>query len=90
MGTVYSIGQMVPIMRVIGVITKQKAKEPSGMQKVTCTVAILKTIWLMGMVSILTLTDLNIKESLEMMCKKDTERRNGLMEQNMWAPIKTE
>ena len=82
MDTVYSIGQMVPIMKVIGAITKQKVKEPSGTQKVTCTVAILKKIWKMDTVKILTLTDLNIKESLEMMSKKDTEKRNGLMERS--------
>ena len=52
MGMEFNIGLMALIMKVIGAITKPKAKEPSGMLKVTCTEVISEMIWLMAMENI--------------------------------------
>ena len=52
------------------------------MQKVMFIEVNLKTTWPMGMENILISTDLNIKESLETMCKKVMEKKNGLMVPN--------
>jgi hypothetical protein len=77
MGMEFNIGLMALIMKVIGAITKPKAKEPSGTLKVMCTEVISEMTWLMAMENIHILTDLSIKVNLEMTFKKDTEKKNG-------------
>ena len=68
---------MALITKVIGAITKPRVKELSGMLKETFIEAISGMIWLMAMENTLILTDLNIRVNLEMMFKKDTEKKNG-------------
>ena len=53
MATVFNIGLMVLITRVIGVITKQKVKVLSGMLKVMCIEVNSKMIWQTDMENIL-------------------------------------
>ena len=49
-----------------------------------------KTIWPMGMVSILISMEVGIKENSEMTFRRATEKRNGLTEQNMLVLTKME
>ena len=77
-------------MKETGCLTKLKDKVHSGMQREMFIEVNLKTTWLMGMENILISTDLNIKESLETMCKKVMEKKNGLMVPNTSEAIKTE
>ena len=90
MDMVYNIGLMELIMKDIGVITKPKDKELSGMLKETFTEVSSKMIWQMGMENILTLTGPNTRASSKMTCRKDTVKKNGLMVPNMLAATKTE
>tara|TARA_B110000285_G_C15057076_1_gene580166 strand:- start:513 stop:785 length:273 start_codon:yes stop_codon:yes gene_type:complete len=90
MDMVYNIGQMEHITKETGCLTKQKDKEHSGMLKVMFIEVNLKTTWLMGMENILISMDLNIKENLETMFKKVTEKKNGLMVLNTLEATKTE
>ena len=90
MVTVYNIGQMEHITKETGFLIKQKDKEHSGMLKVMFIEVNLKTTWPMVMENILISTDLNIKENLETMSKKVTEKKNGLMVLNMSEATKTE
>jgi hypothetical protein len=75
----YSIGQMVLTTRDIGATTKPKVKARFGTLRAMCTEEISEMIWQMDMESTHILTDQNIKENFEMMCKKDTVKRSGLM-----------
>lgn len=90
MDTVYNTGQTELIMKATGCLTKQKGKVLSGMPKVMYIEVNSKMIWPMDMENILILMDQNIKESLEMTYKKDTERKNGLMELNTLEVIRME
>lgn len=90
MATVFNIGQMVHTMKDTGVIIKPKDKGLSGMLKVMCIVVISETIWPMVMVNILISMAQNTKVNLEMMCKKATARKNGLMEPNTSEATKME
>lgn len=83
MDMVSSIGQMVPIMKVNGSLTKQKDKELSGTRKVMCTAVSSRMIWLMDMASTLTSTDPNTKENSKMTYKRVMVRKSGLMGQSM-------
>ena len=83
-----SIGLMAHIMRVSGPITKLKVKVHSGMLKVTCIEVSSKTTWLMVMEITHTSMDLSTKENLEMMSKRVTVKRNGLMVPNILAATK--
>ena len=82
MDMVFNIGLMVLTMKVTGAITKPTVKVHSGMQRATCTEVTLEMTWPMVMENTHILMAQNIKVSLEMMFKKDTEKRNGLMELN--------
>ena len=73
----FNIGMMVLIMKDNGHLTKLKEKVLFGMQKEMFTTENLKMIWLMDMVNILILMDLNIKVNSKMMFKKDKEKKNG-------------
>lgn len=64
-------------MKAIGATTKPRAKELSGTLKAMYTEVISEMIWQMAMANTLILTDLSIKVNLEMMFKKDTEKKNG-------------
>lgn len=64
-------------MKVSGATTKLKDKELFGMLKAMFIKVNLKTIWPMVMESTLTLMGQNTKENSKMMCKKDTEKKNG-------------
>jgi hypothetical protein len=88
MATVFSTGQMVLTMKDTGVITKQKDKGHSGMPKAMYIEVISETIWPTGTESTLILTDLNIKVNLEMMCRKATVKKNGLMVPNTSEAIR--
>jgi hypothetical protein len=88
MATVFSTGQMVLTMKDTGVITKQKDKGHSGMPKAMYIEVISGTIWPTGTESTLILTDLNIKVNLEMMCRKATVKKNGLMVPNTSEAIR--
>jgi hypothetical protein len=90
MATVFNIGLMVLITRVIGVITKQKVKVLSGMLKVMCIEVNSKMIWPMGMENTPTSTDQNTRENSKMTCRRDMEKKNGLMVPNMLEATKME
>ena len=83
-------GLMVLITKGTGVTTKQKDKGLSGMLKVMFIEAILEMIWQMVTVNTHISTAQNIKESLEMMYKKDTVKKNGSMVLNMSEAIRME
>lgn len=89
MATVSSIGQMVLITKASGTLTKLKAKAPSGMQKVISIKESSRMTWLMAMASTLISMVVNTRANLEMMSKKDTEKKSGLMELNMLVRTKT-
>jgi hypothetical protein len=73
----FNIGLTAHIMKVIGATIKPRAKEHSGTLKVMYTEVILEMIWPMAMANTHILTDLSIRVNLEMMFKKDTEKKNG-------------
>ena len=90
MVTVFSTGQMEPIMKDNGFTIKQREMEHSGMLRVTFIEVILKMIWRMAKVNILILMGVSIKENLKMMYKKAMGRKSGLMVQSMLDHIKME
>ena len=77
-------------MKGSGISIKLKDKELFGMLKEMFTEENSKMIWLTVMENTHISMDQNIKGSLKMTYKKDTEKKNGLMELNMSAPIKME
>ena len=79
----FNIGLMEHIMKVIGTITKQKVREHFGMLKEISIEENLRMIWPMAMVSTYISMVQNIKVNSEMIYKKDKEKKNGLMAQNM-------
>ena len=83
MATVFNIGQMELIMRDNGISIKQKDKELFGMLKEIFIEANSKTIWPMGMENIRISMEVGIKGNLEMMYKKDMEKKSGSMEPSM-------
>jgi len=86
----YNIGSMELIMKANGIIIRLKAKVHSIMLKVTYIEENLGMIWLMDMENIFISMAANIKVNLKTMYRKDTEKKNGLMELNMLGPIRTE
>ena len=89
MAMVFSTGQMVPITKVIGATTKQKAKEPFGMLKVMYIVATSEMTWPTDMESTHISMAQNTKVNSETMFKKDMAKKNGLMEQSMSEATRT-
>ena len=87
MDTEYNTGLMGLITRANGTTTKQKAKELSIMQKEISIEESSRMTWLMDMENIFILMAANIKVSLKMTYKKDTEKKNGWMEQSMLDPM---
>lgn len=60
------------------------------MQKEMFTEENLRMIWLMATENTHISMGLSIKENSKTMCKKDTEKKNGLMEPSMLEHIKME
>ena len=87
MGMEFNTGLMVLIMKVIGIIIKQKVRVLFGMLKVISIEVNLRMIWLMAMANIYISMDPSIRENSEMIFKKAKEKKNGLMGQNMWVHI---
>ena len=79
----FNIGLMEHIMKVIGTITKQKVREHFGMLKEISIEESSRMIWQMATESTYISMVQNIKENSEMIYKKDKEKKNGLMAQNM-------
>ena len=77
MDMVFNIGLMEHIMKVTGIITKQKVKEHFGMLKEISIEENLRMIWPMVMVSTYISMVQNIKVNSEMIYKKDKEKKNG-------------
>jgi hypothetical protein len=84
--TVFSIGQMVPTMKVSGTLIRQRGRAPSGMPKEMYTAENSRMIWQMGMASTPISMDPSIKESSKMTYKKVTEKKNGSMGPSMLDP----
>ena len=77
MDMVFNIGLTEHIMKVTGIITKQKGKEHFGMLKEISIEENLRMIWPMAMVSTYISMVQNIKVNSEMIYKKDKEKKNG-------------
>jgi hypothetical protein len=90
MDTEYNIGLMELIMKVNGVLIKLKVKELFGTLREMFTEENSKMIWLTVMENTHISMDQNIKGSLKMTFKKDTEKKNGLMELSTLVHIKME
>lgn len=87
---VSNIGLTEQIMKVTGLWTKLKVKEPFGTQKVIYIEVNLKMIWLTDMENTLILMVPNIRENSMMTYKKVTARKNGLMELSILVATKME
>ena len=82
---VSSTGLTEHTTRVSGTSIKRRAKEHSGMPKVTYTKASLRMIWPMDTANIRTLTDPSTKVSSKTMFKKDMVKKSGLTERSTSA-----
>ena len=77
-------------MKVNGVLIKLKVKELFGTLREMFTEENSKMIWLTVMENTHISMDQNIKVSLKMTFKKDTEKKNGLTELSTLVHIKME
>lgn len=87
---VFRSGLMALSMKVIGLRTKLKAKEHSGMLKVTYMLESFWRIRRVGSVSTLMSMEVVMKVSGSTMYSKDRARKHGSMGPSMSANIKTE